>query len=82
VTPEGEIREIVEGCKGATIGCLDCKKVFHRNLMKVLDPIRARRQSLAKDPEAVREALRLGAERARAVARETLDGAKKLMGLL
>jgi len=30
----------------------------------------------------VREALRQGAEKARAVARETLDGAKKLMGLL
>ena len=82
VTPEGEIREIIEGCKGATIGCLDCKKTFHRNLMKVLDPIRARRQALAEDPERVREALRQGAERARAVARETLDGAKKLMGLL
>jgi tryptophanyl-tRNA synthetase len=82
VTQEGEIRQIVEGCKGATIGCIDCKKIFHKNLMKVLDPIRARRQALAKDPDAVREALRQGADRARAVARETLDGAKKLMGLL
>jgi tryptophanyl-tRNA synthetase len=82
VTPESELREIVAGCKGATIGCIDCKKIFHRNLMKVLDPIRERRQALARDPEAVREALRRGAETARAVARETLDGAKKLMGLL
>jgi tryptophanyl-tRNA synthetase len=81
VTPEGEIREIIAGCTGATIGCIDCKKIFHRNLMKVLDPIRARRQALAQDPEAVREALREGARKARAVARETLDGAKKLMGL-
>jgi tryptophanyl-tRNA synthetase len=82
VTPEEEIKEIVAGCTGATIGCIDCKKIFHRNLMKVLDPIRERRQALAREPERVREVLRQGAERARSVARETLDGAKKLMGLL
>jgi tryptophanyl-tRNA synthetase len=81
VTPEAELREIVAGCTGATIGCIDCKKIFYRNLMKVLDPIRERRQALAQDPERVREALREGARKARAVARETLDGAKKLMGL-
>ncbi len=82
VTPDADLAEIARGCRDATIGCIDCKKIFHRNLMKVLGPIRERRQALARDPEAVREALRQGAERARAVARETLDGAKKLMGLL
>jgi tryptophanyl-tRNA synthetase len=82
VTPEGEIREVVEGCTGATIGCLDCKKIFHRNLMKRLDPIRERRQALQAKPEFVREALRAGARKARVVARETLDGAKTLMGLI
>lgn len=82
VTPEDEIKEIVDGCTGATIGCIDCKKTFFKNLMRVLDPIRERRQALERDPERVREALREGARKARAVARETLDGAKKLMGLL
>ena len=82
VTPEGEIQEVVAGCTGATIGCIDCKKIFFKNLMKVLDPIRERRQALEKDPEYVREALREGARKARTIARETLDGAKKLMGLL
>ena len=82
VTPEGEIQEVVAGCTGATIGCIDCKKIFFKNLMKVLDPIRERRQALEKDPERVREALREGARKARTIARETLDGAKKLMGLL
>jgi tryptophanyl-tRNA synthetase len=82
VTPEGELGEIVAGCKGATIGCLDCKKTFHANLMKVLDPIRERRRDLAACPDRIREALGDGARRARAVARETLEGAKTLMGLL
>jgi len=82
VTPEAELAEIAAGCRDATIGCIDCKKIFHRNLMKVLDPIRERRRELALRPDDVRDALNDGARRARALARETLDGAKKLMGLL
>jgi tryptophanyl-tRNA synthetase len=82
VTGEAELAEIAQGCRGATIGCIDCKKIFHRNLMKVLDPIRARRRELTLHPDLVRDALSDGARRARTVARENLDGAKKLMGLL
>ncbi len=82
VTPEAELAGIAAGCRGATIGCIDCKKIFHRNLMAVLDPIRERRRQLALRPDDVRAALDEGARKARAVARETLAGAKKLMGLL
>jgi tryptophanyl-tRNA synthetase len=82
VTPEADLAAIAKGCREASIGCLDCKKIFHRNLMSVLDPIRERRRELALHPDRVRQALDDGARKARAVARETLDGAKKLMGLL
>ena len=82
VTPAAELAEIAAGCRGATIGCIDCKKIFHRRLMEVLDPIRERRRELALHPDRVRAALDEGARKARAAARETLDGAKKLMGLL
>jgi tryptophanyl-tRNA synthetase len=82
VTSEAELAEIVKGCTTASIGCIDCKKIFHGNLMKVLDPIRERRRELALHPDRVREALDEGARKARAEARRTLDGAKKLMGLL
>ncbi len=81
VTLPPELDEIARGCRGAGIGCIDCKKVFFRNLMKVLDPIRERRKELAAQPGFVAAALREGEARARAVARETVRGAKKLMGL-
>lgn len=82
VTPEGQILEIVKGCTEAGIGCIDCKKIFFANLRKVLDPIRERRMELERKPEIVREALREGGRKARAIARETIGGAKKLMGLV
>ncbi len=82
VTAEDRIREIVEGCTSAGIGCLDCKKIFYENLMRILDPIRTRRRELEKRPEIVREALAEGARKAGDIARETVRGAKKLMGLV
>jgi tryptophanyl-tRNA synthetase len=82
VTPEGKIREIVEGCTTAGIGCIDCKKIFFENLIRVLDPIRTKRRELEARPEIVREALAEGARKAGAIARETVRGAKALMGLV
>jgi tryptophanyl-tRNA synthetase len=81
VTPEGTIHEIAQGCASAGIGCIDCKKVFFTNLCRVLDPIREKRRELMGKPEFVRESLREGARKARAIAAETLAGAKKLMGV-
>ncbi len=82
VTSEDRIREVVEGCTTAGIGCIDCKKIFFENLMRVLDPIRTKRLDLERKPETVREALDEGARRAGAIARETVLGAKRLMGLI
>lgn len=82
VTPEGEIHEIARGCASAGIGCIDCKKIFFANLCRVLDPIRERRKGLLSQPEFVKESLREGARKARAIAQDTLAGAKKLMGLV
>jgi len=77
-----ELQELAKGCRAAGIGCIDCKRMFFLNLMKVLDPIRERRKDLEKRPDYVRESMRQGAARARAVAQETVSGAKKLMGLV
>ncbi len=81
VTPEPEIEKIILGCTTAQIGCIDCKKIFFENLMKILDPIREKRKELEKHPDEVREALAAGVRRARTIAAETLLGAKKHMGL-
>lgn len=81
VTSEARLEEITRGCTSAGIGCLDCKKWFFENLMKILDPIRKRKKELEKNPEFVRQALKEGARRARQVAQKTLKEAKDLMGL-
>jgi len=78
---EEERAELREGCTKATIGCLDCKRVLLRHLEEELAPIRSRRSELAKHPQRVDEALRAGAEKARAEAAPVLDAARAAMGI-
>ncbi|MCB1163677.1 MAG: tryptophan--tRNA ligase [Candidatus Krumholzibacteriia bacterium] len=80
-TPEDKRAELAAGCRGATIGCIDCKRVLADNLNADLAPVRERYRELQAAPERVREILAAGAERCRALARETLAEARQAMGL-
>ena len=81
VTSAEEMEEIRTGCTSAGIGCLDCKKILFKNLMKVLDPIQQRYQSFSSDWKRIREKLEENTEHCRKVSRETIFEAKKNMGL-
>ncbi len=82
VTPAAELAEIDRGCRTAGIGCIDCKKVLHRNLMKVLDPIRERYGELSGGrKQEVADRLEANAETCRRVAAETILEVKGKMGL-
>ncbi len=76
-----DIERIAPACRGAAIGCIECKKTLCENMMKVLDPIRERAQALLADPAQVWGILRRGAERCRPIAQATMAEVKKAMGL-
>jgi tryptophanyl-tRNA synthetase len=74
-----EQEECAEGCKTASIGCLDCKKVLTRNIFKVLEPIWTRRTELMAKPSLLHEILERGTEKARAVAEDTMRLVREVM---
>ena len=67
-------KEIRQGCCSATLGCVDCKKIFLTNLTSFLAPLHERRQVLLARPNAVAEILEEGNRRASIEARKTMDG--------
>jgi tryptophanyl-tRNA synthetase len=79
-SPE-EVSMINVECRRAGIGCVDCKKRFAHNLNANLEPFRARRSDLAKDPDTVWDILADGANRARAIAEKTMQEVKAAVGL-
>ncbi len=76
-----ELKWAAHGCRTAEIGCVDCKKVLHRNLTDSLEPIQERRRKILSDPDSVRDILNEGSRKAREEARKTLDEAKAAMHL-
>ncbi|MBT0654080.1 tryptophan--tRNA ligase [Geomobilimonas luticola] len=70
--PEEKKAEIVVACRGAQIGCVDCKKIQAEYLVETLAPFRAKREELAARPGLVGEILEAGNRRATAEAASTM----------
>jgi tryptophanyl-tRNA synthetase len=60
-------------CRTAEIGCVECKALMAEALIEWIEPVRARREAYAADPDGVLDILGAGSERARGVARETMS---------
>jgi len=75
------IAQIETDCRQASIGCVDHKKLFAEDMIRDLAPFRERRAELASDPEHVWSVLADGADRARAIAQETIAEVKSAVGL-
>ncbi len=73
---------VQEGCVTAGIGCLDCKQPVIDAVIKEQKPIRERAEDYAADPDAVRSIIAEGCEKARDVARETMEEVRQSMGLV
>ncbi len=74
-------RWVVEGCKSAGIGCLECKQPVIDGIVKELKPMRERAAPFEEDPMLVKNILADGCEKARDVAEETMRDVRDAMGL-
>ncbi len=78
---EEEINMVNVECRRAGIGCVDCKKLFAKNLNAHLEPFRARRAEIAQKPDAVWDILHDGAKRARVIAEGVMGEVREAIGL-
>jgi tryptophanyl-tRNA synthetase len=72
---------VQNGCRKASIGCLDCKKPLIDKINAELSPIRELAEELIAKPSVVKNILIEGAERAREVASSTMEDVRDAMGL-
>ncbi len=75
-------RWVMEGCRSAGIGCLECKKPLIDRVVEEVSSMRQRAQEYEENPELVRGILSEGCAKAREVAGATLDDVKQAMGLV
>ncbi len=79
-SPPDQISQINKDCRKAEIGCVECKRILATNLNKHLEPFRAKRAELEKDPDFVKDILLDGATRAREIASETMGQVREAIG--
>lgn len=77
-----EINYIVNGCKTASIGCIECKDIVSKNISKILIPIQENRKVIDSKGEGyLREVLHCGGARARERISKTVEEVKEKMGV-
>ena len=72
---------VQDGCRSAGIGCIECKGPVIEAVLAELKPIQERRREYAAQPDLVRNIINEGCERAREVARETMEEVRHAMSL-
>ncbi|MFA5164963.1 MAG: tryptophan--tRNA ligase [Candidatus Omnitrophota bacterium] len=72
---------IPEECKSAKIGCVEDKAKLADCIVELLRPIQERRKKILSDKAGLEAVLKRGAEKARAVACETMGEARKAVGI-
>lgn len=75
----GEEKNIRELCSSGSIGCVACKNRLAGCINMMLEPVLERRARFDGKRESVKELLRAGTERARAIARETMQEVREAM---
>ncbi|UCH23393.1 MAG: tryptophan--tRNA ligase [Deltaproteobacteria bacterium] len=78
-TEQKKVVEIDSQCRTAEIGCVECKKIMAQNLIKALAPIRKKRAYYEERPDLVNSIIQDGVNRARKVARHTMEEVRAAM---
>jgi tryptophanyl-tRNA synthetase len=78
---EATLQWAAQGCRSASMGCIDCKGPLIDSVNAEQEIIRQRAQQFDEDPDLVNTIIQEGSEKARSIARETLDDVREAIGI-
>ena len=82
VYSDDKTREWVrDGCTSAGIGCIDCKNPLIDSVLEEQQPMRERARQYEENPDLVKSIVAEGCEKARSIAKATLEEVRTAMGL-
>jgi tryptophanyl-tRNA synthetase len=73
--------KVYEGCRSASIGCIECKGWAADALVQILTPIQERRKKFEDNPRLAWDILEDGTKRAKAAAAVTMNDVRAAMGM-
>lgn len=78
-TDKEEVKEIDKGCRKASIGCVECKKIMASHLNKALSPIREKRAELEAHLSIIETIIDEGNKKARKFAQTTMEEVREVV---
>ena len=75
------LKNVCSECKARTRGCVACKKQLINAINNYLNPIREKRKYYEEREDEVKEILMEGTNKARKIAKQTMERVKKAMML-
>jgi len=78
-TDKEKVKEIDKGCRKASIGCVECKKIMASQLNKALSPIREKRAELEAHLSIIENIIDEGNKKARKFAQTTMEEVREVV---
>jgi tryptophanyl-tRNA synthetase len=78
-TDKEQVKEIDKGCREASIGCVECKKIMASHLNKALSPIREKRAELEAHLSIIENIIDEGNKKARKFAQTTMEEVREVV---
>ncbi len=78
-TDKEKVKEIEEGCRSASIGCVECKQIMASNLNRALEPLREKRKELEANSQIIENIIDEGNKKAREIARNTMEEVREVV---
>lgn len=75
------VAKVNEGCRSASIGCIECKSWAADALVSILNPMQERRKKYEDNPQLAWDILETGSAKARTVADATMREVRDAMGM-
>ena len=76
---DDEINYVTDGCKKASIGCIECKKILTAKVLDELKPYREKREELINSPSTIEKIIAEGNDRAEELAAQTMIQVREAM---
>ncbi len=80
-TPKEKRKDIENGCRTASIGCVDCKKILIEELTEKFSAFRDKKRELMKRKDEVADIIIEGSKKAGEVAERTLEEVREVIGV-
>ncbi len=78
---QNEIDYVEKGCRKAAIGCIECKEILNKNMIEEIYPIQERVREMNEKPDYIKDILKSGASRAKAIVKEVMDEVREKIGV-